>query len=378
MFSCLILGFVAGLNQDRVAIKSNLQNGSTLYVQEIAKSQDVGICLTFANTVGQETPDTHGIRHLLEHLAARGKGAVVDSLLESKGLVLLAETNRDGVSFTISGRRTNLPEIRKALQAILDYEVEDDTRIQLEVDIISQELALRSWNLQLVSDGWIRQYGEMSLDPFGTTEKLKSITQSIATTCWQKLKDPRSMTLSIVGDVNAEQTTKSFETLLATLKTAGTSERSVRGKQEKSALIGSDEGEGVSSPIASFGTKDSLATIAAAMGIRAWTTNSQVVYVPTGQNSLITVSWSSSTGISGAKAQLRGKEVVVAETGLKLVKKWLATQSSDPTQFAKLSSAVLGSRPSFDPQTVATLADTLNSDEVLTKVHEVLNVGTSQ
>jgi len=91
----------------------------------------------------EEAPINNGLRHLLEHLIAKGPSGDLDKRLETAGGFLTAETGRDTMSF-----RVNLPPGKldlglRTLGEVMQMPVVTTETIQREAAIVAQEAALR-------------------------------------------------------------------------------------------------------------------------------------------------------------------------------------------------------------------------------------------
>src|SRR5947207_15544223 len=99
----LVLAAALNSFQERSALKEVLPNGATFYVQTQKGVGNFSIVLASVPAGEPETPETHGLRHLAEHFMAKGANKGIDALLEKDGMVLLAETTRDALTFQVTG-----------------------------------------------------------------------------------------------------------------------------------------------------------------------------------------------------------------------------------------------------------------------------------
>lgn len=362
----LLLGLLTVV-QDRSEVKLPLRNGATVYTRRIEGARSFCLVLGTSTFSPSEPPETHGLRHLIEHLQALGAKRDVDRLLESEGMMLNAETTRDSVVFEISGPRDKFGTAVRGIKSLLEgLEVSQD-EIVAEAGTIRQELALRSWAIELVADSWTKAFGENARDPFGDPEVLSKVSVETLAAARSDMFKPRRLCLAATGDINAEEAAKTLGEVLDPLDgKEPPSTDFVRTASKEAVLVGSAVGEAVGVTVGPLTERETLASIAAAFGLQSWVPDAYPVYTPSQRNGVVVVAVR--PGWSKVASSLAGRERQVASTGLAGLRGWVKTLMSTPTQLAKLMATSLPVRPGFDPQTLVEGAASVGLNDVEAKV----------
>src|SRR6476469_6543311 len=82
-------------------LRTVLSNNSAVLVEPMANEKTISIQLWAASRGVEERPETHGLRHLLEHVLALGPNRDLDQRLETVGGELFARTFRDGTQIEV-------------------------------------------------------------------------------------------------------------------------------------------------------------------------------------------------------------------------------------------------------------------------------------
>lgn len=360
----LVSALVLGLFQDRPIVKQTLPNGATVYAKRIEGAKTFSIVLAAVSLTPGETEETHGMRHLLEHLLAKGPKHDVDSLLESRGMVLKAETTRDAVVFEVSGPRSELSIAVESLKRVVSKLATTPEELKKEIGILRQEAVLRPWALLLISDAWLKAFGLGELDPFGSPEKLDGMSIEALQSASEKLLNPAGLSVAVAGDIEAESTSNSAAQIVRAFPAGESVEPVWRLPAKATVFAGSLDGEAVSVPVGPLTNPETASTIAAAFGLRAWLSGCQSIYTPSARNSLVTVALRTGLTWRAAAAQLRGKEGLVAQTGLRLLNSWRAEVERSPSLTASITASVLPLRPGFSIESFLTSLERPGRPEV--------------
>ncbi|MBS1721731.1 MAG: insulinase family protein [Armatimonadetes bacterium] len=374
MVVSLLLGLL--VHQDRPTVKETLPNGASVFVHNISGSGRVSI--TLAMTACSETAETHGVRHLVEHLLARS--VPIDKPLEAMGAVLVAETTRDAVIFQTTVPKQQLANVMGMFGDLAKPAVFTADALSREREVMRQEAALRAWRVGLVSDAWGRLYGPTALDPFGNPDALAKMTPESLATLERQVQAPRGLSLAIVGDLDsdADKVAARARELLSPILPVDTVPPAEMNVQSASAFVGSAEGEAVSVAVDGFTDKVSLATLAAGFGLRAWIAGAEVFFLPSQRAGLVAVVLDSSNGWAHAGANLSGKEALIAQTGLRLLKAWSSETTNSPSALSRLMAVSLPYRPGFNFEVLTEAANGLSRADVQAKVAQFLKAGKGQ
>ncbi|MBS1714892.1 MAG: insulinase family protein [Armatimonadetes bacterium] len=369
----LLVGLLLAV-QDRSEVKQTLANGATVYTRRIEDSRSFCLTLGSASFAATEPSETHGLRHLIEHLQALGSKRDVDRMLESQGMMLTAETTRDSVIFEVSGPKDKFDTALKAVQSLLDGLTVDADEIAAEAGTIRQELALRKWSTELVADAWTKAYGEGALDPFGDPDRLASVTVDTLNAARSEMFKPRRLCLVATGDINAEAAAKSLAEVLDPLAAGDPpSTEFLRPASRDAVLVGSAVGEAVGLTVGPLTERETLASIAAAFGLQSWVPDATPVYTPSQRNGVVVVAVR--PGWSKVAATLAGRERQIASTGLAALRGWARTVLSTPSTLAKLMASSLSVRPGFDPKTLIEETSSVGLADVEAKVSAFAKAG---
>lgn len=358
--------------QDRPVAKVTLPNGTLVYARRLEGAKTFSVVLAACALKQTETQESHGIRHLLEHLVAKGPNHDVDALLEGQGMILKAETTRDAVTFEVSGTREQLPTALEAFKRMLSgFSVSADD-LAKEVGIMRQEAVLRPWSMLLVSDVWRKAFGDDDLDPFGDMDALAKLTPEALKDAYGHLFDPSTLSCVVAGDINADEAVHSVSEILSSRPEGETVEPTWRLPAKKSEFAGSLDGEAVGAPVGPLTNTETVATLAAAFGLRAWLPGCQVIYTPSARNALVVVTLRTGLGWGGAATRLRGKEALVAVSGLNLLKSWKEEVASSPSLTALTMARVLPFRPGFNFEAFVEALDKPKREDVQRAVRTIL------
>ncbi len=367
--AAIFLGACLG-HQSRVAIKETLPNGVIVYAQRIEGTTQMAATLASVSKDQPETADSHGMRHLLEHLVAKGPDKDVDKGVEGRGMVLLAETTRDSVTFSLHGPKDTASMAVTVLGQLVSRFDVNESELRKEVGILDQEMVLRSWNLLLVADGWRKVYGADALDPFGDPAKMTNFTTEAVKAGFQSLANPKKLCLCVAGDIDPESVVQQAREVLGGLTATDVTPWS-RPEATDPALVGSSDGEAACIPVSGFSESATLASIGAGFGLQGWLTGSFMVYTPTARPGLVTVSLRTGRSWKQAADRLKGREALVARTGMQQLKEWLTETASDPVRLSELSATILPLRPGFDPSRVSHMADDVSEEQILGEIRAV-------
>lgn len=357
--------------QERTAIKETLPNGAVIYLQKMEATKNFSLVVASVPKSEPETPETHGLRHLAEHIVARGAKRTLDRAVESKGLILLANTTRDGVTFQVTGPRRELREILLAVPELFSEFSVTEADVKKEIGIMAEEFALRSWETEVAADGWMRAYGERAIDPFGDMAALAKLTPADVNAAISRLLATDSLSVALVGDIDVEGDAKTIRNMVASLTKTPAESPWSRPEAPKPVKAGSADGESICVPIPPFGSQVSLASIGAALGIRAWIPSCRLLVTPSPRAGMVVLSMATGHNWVTTAQRYKGRETLIGQTGLIVLRSWLKESATDPARLAKLAAVMLPLNPSFDPQSLSKAADLVSPDEVSGAVRRI-------
>ena len=109
MLSALAFAYAVSFQaSDLSRLRTLLPNGAVILVTKRPHARKLIIQLAIADKNCPETAGSNGMRHLLEHLMAKGTHRDIDRKLEANGAFLTAQTDRDAALFTFNLKPADL------------------------------------------------------------------------------------------------------------------------------------------------------------------------------------------------------------------------------------------------------------------------------
>src|SRR5258708_2113359 len=96
----LLLGMMAAscfAQEEPPRLRTLFRNGSTLLVERQADAKYVSVQLFASSRRVPDTPENHGLKHLLEHLVLKGPKHDLDLQMERQGIFFTGRTLRDAM-----------------------------------------------------------------------------------------------------------------------------------------------------------------------------------------------------------------------------------------------------------------------------------------
>lgn len=333
--------------------RANLDNGSAVIVQSLPNAKQISVQLFAAARGVQETPETHGMRHLLEHLLAKGVNKDLDRRIEAKGLFMTADTYRDAMQFEVRALPHQLRDAVDVLGEFLKEPKVTQEEIDKEAKILAQEFALQSSSTLLSSSAWTMGYGPAGLDPMGTLETLSKATPASIAQLYKKHYNPANLVISIAGPITAKEGIDLGQKLLAPLtgtpaidwvrRPAG---RSARGDAEMA------KGSACGAFVSGYSEGETAWTIAAAFGVVTEFEDSFFLYTPSLQNGLVVVGSAKARDyISKIDSLSDAESMGLFRQGKINARAWLRNRLNTPSGAAYwrgyLGCQALGARPEY-------------------------------
>ncbi len=288
MWSAFALGVVIGQQGPVPRVRVTAENGGRGFVERLAGSGEVAVCLAFGAGAVADTPETHGARHLLEHLAARVPE--VDQALESRGMVLLAETTRDATFFEVRGPAGELRRVLASLKALIRPIEPTREEIVAEAGTIFEESALVLPEVREAAKAWSELFGDQGLDPFGTVSALRSLEPAAVALLARQTFVGGNASLAVVGDIDPAKAAAEVREWLDALPSGsgGLPERPPAPPR----VVRRDGAGGpvLARPIGPLTDSRSLANLAGAFGLAAARPRSTVTFTPSPLSATVTVS----------------------------------------------------------------------------------------
>ncbi len=288
--TALSLLLVGMLGQDeRPRIREELPNGvQILAVKSANPGKAVVSVFASARGLGDE-PGSHGIRHLLEHLMAKGPDGSADRTLETEGVLLTAKTTRAGVWFSTSGPSSKVALSVEVLGRCVSAVRASEEEILREVSIMAQERKVMApwWGFD--AEAWKASFGAGAVDPFGDLELLGKVTPDVLEIGRMKTFAGNAVGVVVMGDIEPSVVVMRCKDAFGSLTKGAT----LRPARRPEALTGrvrlrGERGESRSVVVTGIGSGSTAATVGMAM-VLASKVGGSVAYEPSLQPGIVTI-----------------------------------------------------------------------------------------
>ncbi len=269
-------------------LRTVLPNGAAVLVERIPGAKTLALDLFASSRGTEETPITNGLRHLLEHLVAKGPKGDLDIELESAGAFMSAETSREAMIFKFNLPPDQLKLGLKAVTAIMQMPPVTSENIKNEAMILEQEAALQESSSKLSGAGWMRAYGDQGLDPIGNLDVIRNATPAMLDPIHRTQFLGSNLVITVVGDVDLDEATKLCSAVLAKAP-KGEPIPQLRKPTGSGETPVDAPGEAVAVAVPGFQLPETAAKLAVALAIASEADRCFVFYTPTIHPGLITI-----------------------------------------------------------------------------------------
>ncbi|MCW5942836.1 MAG: insulinase family protein [Fimbriimonadaceae bacterium] len=328
------------------------ESGASCLVERMPDAREVAISLWASSRSARETPTTHGFRHLLEHLVAKGRDGTLDARLESEGITLTASTYRDATHIQLSCPVGKEATGLAALAEILRPFATTPEAIRREVAVMRHEFASVADADRLAAAGWVASFGGKGLDPFGTLAALEGATPDSLRDLHARQFAKPNLCVVVVGPVDLDRTTARIAELVATAPDGGPSAGDplpapVAGRVEIEQAVG----EARTGFVNGFLRPGTLATLGAALAVASEMGDCFVAYTPSLGPGVVTLGREEQVGGLGARldALTEADKATLYRSGYDLLRRWIDRYLTSPSGVAYLRGFLqvqeLGARP---------------------------------
>ncbi|MFQ3586619.1 MAG: insulinase family protein [Fimbriimonadaceae bacterium] len=331
-----------------------LQNGAQVIVQRFPESREISVQIWVNSVDAAETPETHGRRHLLEHLLARGPEGY-DRQIESLGLFTTAETTRDTMQFEVRGPADRLAAAVQALRPIVTPPRPTAEDIAREIEIMREESALRPRSRLLSERLWRAAFGDAGLDPFGNLDQMASATPETLSELHRTLFVGGNLLVTVAGPMSIDEGRRLGASLVEHLPRREPGRRGTRREfPEGDASWQVQEARGAARGIAvgPFTQPSTAHALAAAFAVASEVPAPFVIHTPSRQPGLVIVG-SVDAPDDFARFFAAGSAAsrsVLFETGRALAREWANRWRTSPSGANTLRGrlAVQGAGPGLE------------------------------
>lgn len=331
-------GTAQGTDPGAPRLRTETEAGSVVWVEHMPDAKEVVVSLWASSRDVAETPTTHGHRHLMEHLLARGDGQL-DRRLESEGITLTAQTFRFAMHFQFRCPPGKEGRAFQEIAGLLRNFEPTKERIEHELRIMRHEFALRDGAEALAAAAWRAAFGQRGLDAWGTLTAMGGATpESLKALHRAHFAEP-NLAMVVAGPVDLDSTTAQVVALLATAPKPSQRVASEPLVGEPSRV--EDEacfGEARAAITQGFGRDETHWALAAALALATEVPRSFVSFVPSAEPAVVT--WGRDDQRHGLGVIADGlspnDEARLFRTGWELGQAWYANQLRSPAGVAYL------------------------------------------
>lgn len=270
-------------------LRQGLGDGATICVIPDRQAKMCSLVLAASSRGSEDDTDSHGFRHLLEHVVARGHAGDVDQRLEAVGGMLLASTYRDATVLEILIPPDHLSLALDIMADLLRSPRISDSVLSQEIASIREELALVDEPARLASLLWQICYGRSGLDPLGTAEQLERAAPQTLMEVFERQFHASNLVLTLYGPVELDRESSQLRALMSRIP--GEPNRSEFQARKASGPVRavSETFVGYGLPVGSFREPETAATLALCLGLARDLPGAFVVYTPSKRPGLITL-----------------------------------------------------------------------------------------
>ncbi len=326
-------------------LRTILPNGATILVERVPGATKVWTRLFLSARGAEETPRTHGLRHLLEHLVATGRDGTLDARLEREGAFLNPQTLRDATEFDCEAPAGKLDLCLDTLGEMLRLRPLTREAIAREAGIVRQEGAVMDPATRLSAAAWRVAYGERGLAPFGDLSVIRGATPAAISELHRRLCAGPNLVIVVAGDVDLDKATAAAASIVRAaprLDGAFSARPLGKGGEGEADVYG----EARALPVPGYDEPRTAATLAAALAIGSELDDAFVTYTPSGRSGLVVL------GRAGENIGLgtRLDAASLWERGRLLAAQWIRVRMADPAANASLRGLLLAQSPDFSPE----------------------------
>ncbi|MDR3691092.1 MAG: insulinase family protein [Fimbriimonas sp.] len=343
--ACLLVTQAPVLQPAR--LRTILPNGAAILVENIPGAKSLSVQLFAASRGTEETPISNGLRHLLEHIVAKGPKGDLDRRLETIGGFLTAETSRDAMAFRLSLPTNRLAEGLQFCEELMHMPSVTPDDIRHEASILEQEGLLRSDSTRFSSVAWAKAYGDKGLDPFGNLDVIRNATPAMLDAIHKVQFAGPNLVVSVAGDVDLDVATKACSDLVGRApKLNVTPQERPKGEGGQAAI--DLPGIAYSVPVPGFRLPETAARLAAALALASEADRCYVLYTPSANPGMITLGRSDDkAGLVRVLSKADANDLFAR--GLIMARAWLRRSLDTPEDIAATRGLLIASAVDLKP-----------------------------
>ncbi|MCE9557674.1 MAG: insulinase family protein [Armatimonadetes bacterium] len=349
ILGCLValFGFSSIAVADSTRLREVLPTGATVFAESLPGTKLVSLQIIGSARGAQDTKATHGYRHLLEHLMARGFKEDSDKKLEVEGLYLRATTFRDTMQFRVDCYPSQAPIVIAVFQDMLAGLRATPERILKESQIIREEIALISESRKQNREVWTQAYGDARLDPLGDPDLIATATPKSLADLQRTHFCGANLVVTVTGNVKVDEGILLAKRIAASAPTYPAAELNwMEFSTPKAARVSSGEMTTIGIPVGGFQEPKTVARAAAAFAL-AGLAQGNVSFMPTLKHGLVSVTMLQN---EQTRAAFSNSPAAALEVGRLQLRRWMQKQISEPGRDGALRGSLLSFAPFYRPE----------------------------
>jgi len=338
-------------------LRTILDNGAAVMVERVPGAKNLAIQLFASSRGTEETPLTNGLRHLLEHLIAKGPKRDLDLRIETAGGFLQAETQRDEMQFKLTLPPGQLKLGLQAVLQIMQMPVVTADDIRHEELIIAEEAAIRDDASKISTAAWTQAYGDKGMDVVGNLDVIRNATPAMLDKIHRIQFSGPNLAIVVVGDVDLDVATRACSEILSKEPKLAVAKVD-RGKAAGGGTTSTAPGEAIALPTSGWRTPQTAARVAAAFALASEADDCYVICTPSSSAGMVILGRSSpNTGLKTIAEKANANELFVY--GRALAKAWIKSMLTSPDRIADIRGQLLVQEVDLKPETMLENLDTM-------------------
>ena len=361
-------------------------NGSILLVENLPDAKVASVQMFASSRDVPDTPETHGFRHLLEHLILKGADKNLDQRMEEKGIFFVGRTLRDSMQIEFTCKPDQLSDALAGLSEIMQPVDATEAEIATETAIMKQEWAIQPDSLRLSRAAWQAAYGDQGLEPFGNLETISKATPEALRIIQRHMFAANRIVLSISGPLDVEKVSKDLKPFMLKLPTEDSQSPSALRNAGKPGRIEAEDafGEARAALVGGYQEMSTVAALAAALALASELNDAFVIYTPSKQNGLVIVGHTDEDSGLGLRidAMQDADMAQLFNRGKLMATEWVNRQLREPSGSASLRGQLYTQGITETPDEMLRLIDAMTWQDfvagmkLLTKEKCIVAVGT--
>ncbi|HEY0867821.1 MAG TPA: insulinase family protein [Fimbriimonas sp.] len=331
-------------------LRTILENGAVVLVEK-APGDTATLSLSISADTFPEVPVHNGVRHLLEHLMARGASGDLDLRLETAGGFLRASTYRDAIQFEVTIPKSRLDLGFQAIRETLSLGQVAQEQIAHEAGVLRHEDRLRSIPAKVSAAAWDKAYEGQAPDPFGNLDVIAATTPKTLIDAHRKMMRGGGVALVAVGDLDLDETTRKAREILAALP-SGNPERVRRGEAKAGSATVELDSSAAAVSVPGFDLPSTAASLMAGLALASEMEGAWFIYTPAAGPSLM---------VLGGEGMQKVKVEGLYRPGRLLARRWIQTQLQTPRGIASFRGLLLCQNPALRPETMLEQIDRVSA-----------------